>query len=126
MTTWRDISNQQASAARHLAEPGFARASTSRAYYAAYSAVVHLLHAQGMTRFGDRGNPDHASVPALIVQNLAGLDATARRSIASRLRRLRMAREDADYRPHRTVDAKVRLRAVLEMNRVLELTGGAA
>lgn len=123
MATWRDISAQQARAAKRLVGADVVRPSISRAYYAAYSGVVHALHRQGLRRFGGRGNPDHADVPALVLHNLSSLDQGSRRIVAKSLRRLRVQREDADYRPHRVVDRGTRLRAIWEMDRALSVLG---
>ena len=123
MTTWRDIAVQQAHAARQLSDVGVVRPSISRAYYAAYSAVTYSLHRQGLRTFGARNNPDHADVPALVLHTLRSVDRATRRSLASSLRRLRMYREDADYRPARSVDAKSRLRALWEMDYALRTLG---
>lgn len=125
MATWRDISVQQAVAAKRLSGADVARPAVSRAYYAVYSGVVHALHRQGLRRFGGRGNPDHADTPALVLHNLSSLDQASRRSLAQSLRRLRAQREDADYRPHRTVDETTRLRAIWEMDRAFSALGAA-
>lgn len=121
MTTWRDIGIQQALAARRLSSGDVTRPSVSRAYYAAYSAATHALHRQGVRRFGAHSNPDHADLPALVQHTMRRLSPASRRSMSACLRRLRAFREDADYRPHRTVDKTVRAQALWDMGYTLSL-----
>jgi uncharacterized protein (UPF0332 family) len=73
------------------------RSSVSRSYYAAYCAVTSDLVARGV-RFG-RGwhNPPHEHLLHLLTHNLT-LPQDVRRRLSRRMRALRHAREDADYR----------------------------
>lgn len=123
MATWRDISVQQAQAARQLRGAEVVRPSISRAYYAAYSAATHALHRQGIRRFGKHGNPDHGDVPALVLHTMRNADRSSRQALAGCLHRLRASREDADYRPQVSVGAHARFRAIWDMEYALNLLG---
>ncbi len=102
---WLDVAKMQRESAQYLAEAaedGFSRAICSRAYYAAYAAATARLPSH--IQFGRGwGNPEHAKLPEYVSQ-IVGLSANARREVKRGLRRLRHRREDADYRPGRTVD----------------------
>ena len=51
--------------------------------------------------------------------NSSGIEVGYRRSIASRLKLLRKLREDADYRPGRTVDRQIANECLKDARRVL-------
>lgn len=123
---WRFVSDEQHSAAEVLRARGLHRPSFSRAYYAAYSAVTAALHAAGHTTFGARSNPDHADVPRLITGTLRGLDHRRRRELATLVRRLRSAREDADYRPRAAVDSALSRQCLKYAASLRRAVGGAA
>ena len=82
---------------------GYWRSSISRSSYAAYCAVTSGLVVQRV-RFG-RGwrNPPHEHLLNLITHHLT-LPQDVRRRLRRRMRILRHAREDADYRPSITVN----------------------
>lgn len=106
MNDWRHMARESGKAAKELLRGQRYRSSISRSYYASYSLVTHRLVSQGMKSFGRFNNPPHADVAAFALTNLAGLSDTDRRVVSRAVRVLRMHREDADYRPHATVDAK--------------------
>ncbi len=101
------------------------RSCVSRIYYAAYQAAASVSIAHGDAPQFPPGwnNPSHQQLPDLL-QNNSHLTSSARRTAARILRLLRNFREDADYRPGRTVDAitvKTALLAVATLFEVLEI-----
>lgn len=101
------------------------RSCISRIYYAAYQAAASVCIAHGdAVRFPNGwNNPSHEQLPDL-VQNNGDFSPSARRMAARILRLLRNFREDADYRPGRTVDAatvRTALLAVATLFAVLEI-----
>lgn len=119
LMTWRDLAECQQGMAQHLfgtRDPRFARGVCGRAYYAAYALVTARLPRS--TTFG-RGwqNPEHARLPAY-VSSIAGLSEADRRAIRRALRRLRLRREDADYRPGVTVDRNTARESMYDVARV--------
>ena len=112
--------------AKFLRERDDARSCVSRIYYAAYQAAasVSITHGDAARFPNGWNNPSHEQLPDL-VQNNGNLSLPARRTAARILRLLRNFREDADYRPGRTVDtATVRtaLLAAATLFEVLEMT----
>ncbi len=102
-----------------------ARSCVSRIYYAAYQAATSVCIAHGdLSRFPPGwNNPSHEQLPDLVQTN-GDLTLSARRTSARVLRLLRNFREDADYRPGRTVDAvtvRTALLAVATLFEVLEI-----
>ena len=98
------------------------RGSANRSYYAAYQAVTAAC-----VEHGDEGqfpagwnNPSHDQLPDLIKNN-GDLELAVRRTIGTNLIVLRRIREDADYRPGRTVDKETTLNRLQRSKRVLEL-----
>ncbi|QQS08135.1 MAG: hypothetical protein IPK69_09000 [Phycisphaerales bacterium] len=106
-----------------LRDDGVRRPSVSRAYYATYAAVVARLHAQGVDTFGDRSNPSHAEFPSLIRRTVSGVSADHRRNVSKLVRRLRVLREIADYRPGMTLADADRTEALRSMIVVQSLMG---
>lgn len=126
---WSDVWRQTAfvtlDTAKYLRDGSDSRSCVSRIYYAAYQAATSVCLAHGDAAHFPNGwnNPSHEQLPDL-VQNNGRFPVTARRTAARILRLLRNFREDADYRPGRTVDlATVRtaLLAVATLFEVLEL-----
>ena len=105
-----------------LAGEGYWRSSVSRSYYAAYCAVTSDLVARGV-RFG-RGwhHPPHAHLLHLMTHNLT-LPQDVRRRLRRRMRTLRHAREDADYRPGITVNHAMALNCLRDAIVVLQDVG---
>src|SRR5437879_2543447 len=105
-----------------LAGEGYWRSSVSRSYYAAYCAVTSALVARSVL-FG-RGwhNPPHEHLPHLLMQHLT-LPQDGRRRLSRRLRILRHAREDADYRPGITVNRALALHCLRDAIGILQDIG---
>jgi len=111
--------------AKYLCNGEDFRSGVSRIYYAAYQGATSVCIAHGDTPHFPNGwnNPSHEQLPDLI-QNNGQFSLTARRTAARILRLLRNFREDADYRPMRTVDVvtvRTALLAVATLFEVLEL-----
>jgi uncharacterized protein (UPF0332 family) len=98
LSTWQELSQDCLRAAKKLLEEGLYRRSISSAYYAAYSAVTAGLLAKGVTFAHGWNNPAHDQVPELVLHNL-GLPHNTRFQLNKAIRRLRIERENADYRP---------------------------
>jgi uncharacterized protein (UPF0332 family) len=99
-------------AARGLLKEGRWRSSVSRSYYAAYCALSSRLIQSGARFPQGWNNPSHEQLPALIQNSLALPSVTARRQLNRAIRRLRRAREDADYRPGISVDRTVAMECI--------------
>ena len=120
--TWRELAECQRVMAVHLfgtRDPRFARGVCGRAYYAAYALVTARLPASMTFGRGWR-NPEHAKLPAHVGQ-IAGLSEADRRIVKRALRRLRLRREDADYRPGITVDGLAARDSLDDLARVLKI-----
>ena len=98
MATWQQLSQDNLQVATKLSAEGHIRSSISRAYYAAYCAVAGELVKTGVTFAHGWHNPAHDQLPDLVLNNTR-LPRSQRFEINKALRRLRRAREDADYRP---------------------------
>lgn len=122
---WRNQAAQSLQAAQLLFDEGRYRDCASRAYYAAYQAATSICVAHGDSTNFPTGwnNPSHEQLPELILNN-GGFTRQERRTVVRLLRSLRTAREDADYRPGRTVDKQTAfnsLRDVLVVRRLLRV-----
>lgn len=122
---WKRTALVTLDTAKFLRNHSDARSCVSRIYYAAYQAAASVCIAHGdATRFPNGWhNPSHEQLPDL-VQNNGDLAPSSRRTAARILRLLRNFREDADYRPGRTVDVatvKTALLAVTTLFAILEI-----
>jgi uncharacterized protein (UPF0332 family) len=99
---------------------GFYRRSVSSSYYAVYSAVTSDLVARRVVFAHGWNNPSHEQMPELVLHNTPW-PRNMRRTVARKLRLLRQAREDADYRPMIMVDRETALIALQDATHVLEL-----
>ncbi len=122
---WKQMSLTTLDTAKLLRERDDFRSCVSRIYYAAYqaSASVCIKHGDAAQFPVGWNNPSHEQLPDL-VQNNGDLDLSTRRTATRILRLLRNFREDADYRPGRTVDAatvRTALLAVATLFEVLEI-----
>lgn len=102
---WHDRSRIALYSARRLFDAGDWYGCANRLYYAAFQAVTGVCVERGDAFANSWGNPSHEQVPEL-VRKMGHLSLSTRRQIVSDLKYLRNAREDADYRPGRTVDTK--------------------
>jgi uncharacterized protein (UPF0332 family) len=115
MATWEEMSHDSFRAAQKLLAEGHLRSSVSRSYYAAYAVVSGELVRRGLTFAHGWNNPSHEQVAALIRNGLA-LPLNLRYQLNRAIRRLRIVREDADYRPGTTVDRRTALAAIHDAN----------
>jgi uncharacterized protein (UPF0332 family) len=118
LATWKELSIDSLLAARRLATDGHLRSSISRAYYAAYCAIAGELAAQGLSFPYGWNNPSHEPLPDLVSHNLP-LPLSTRHRLSRKIRLLRRAREDADYRPGTTVDRALTLQCLRDARTVL-------
>jgi uncharacterized protein (UPF0332 family) len=109
-------------AARKLLHDGHLRSSVSRSYYAAYCAVTAEFVKRGIQFAHGWNNPAHDQLPELVLHNTT-LPRNARYQINKALRRLRKAREDADYRPGTTIERPDALRLFHDAHLVAQTLG---
>jgi uncharacterized protein (UPF0332 family) len=124
--SWVEMSRDALGAAQSLLQQGRFRSCASRAYFAAYSAVTVRLVERDVRFARGWHNPPHEQLQAL-VRNGLPMPQDARRQLNQALRRLRMARENADYRPGVPVDRREALTCVLDavlVLRVMEVLDG--
>jgi len=119
VATWRELSLDSVEAARKLLVEGHWRSSVNRAYYAAYSAVSDQLVRRGARFANGWNNQTHDQVSALIRSGLA-LPLSARRDLGRAVRRLRTARETADYRPGLEVDRSLALACIRDATLIIQ------
>ena len=122
---WSQSAQTTLDTAKSLRDGNDARSCISRIYYAAYQAATSVSIAHNdLSQFPSGwNNPSHQQLPDLL-QNNGDFSPSARRTAARILRLLRNFREDADYRPGRTVDAttvRTALLAVTTLFQVLEI-----
>ena len=98
MATWYELGRDSRLAARLLSRADRLRSSVSCAYYAAYSAVAHDMAEQTADFPHGWNNPAHEQIARWLEGNRT-LPIRHRRRLVKAVRRLRKAREDADYRP---------------------------
>jgi uncharacterized protein (UPF0332 family) len=122
LATWQDLSVECLRAAKRLLDEGYLRRSISSAYYAAYSAATSELVTRGVTFAHGWNNPAHEQLPDLILHN-SRLSHNTRRALNRIMRRLRTAREAADYRPAFVVDRALALASVRDSIAVLFALG---
>lgn len=122
--SWRKLAREQKRAAEMCRESGLHRASSSRAYYAAYSLVTARLVENGVTEFGRFGNPDHSSVPSLVGNTLKGLSDRSRHEVSTAVRRLCSRRISADYMPKDSVGDAESREALKDLSQAMRHLGG--
>ncbi len=130
MGNWYDIANDSRKAANELVQTRY-RSCLSRAYYAAYAKVTHLLVEKGVPMPGGREGPPHPGhlpsglaihrgIRQLIVVHLTDLDTGKRRALSELIGELYTLRLYGDYRPSQEVGAADAREAVSMMNTVFE------
>jgi uncharacterized protein (UPF0332 family) len=130
MTTWHDIARDSRNAANELVRTRH-RSCVSRAYYAAYAKVTHLLVQTGVPMPLGREGPNHPGhlptraandkgIRQMIVQNLAQFNLNKRRALSEIIGELYTLRLYGDYRPSQEVDAADAREAVSMMNTVFD------
>jgi uncharacterized protein (UPF0332 family) len=103
---------------------GDSRGAANRAYYSVYqlSTSFCMLHGDETQFPHGWNNPSHDQLPDLI-QNNGDLSILSRRKLSTLLGSLRALREDADYRPGRTVDGESALKSLQQAAQVFHLAG---
>ena len=121
---WKQQAIQAFEAANAMYELSLFRDSASRSYYSAYQIATSACIGHGDEKNFPSGwnNPSHEQLPELIKSN-GDLPKWDRKEVAHHLRYLRTIREDADYRPGRTVDAGVSLSCLRAAASVLRCLG---
>jgi uncharacterized protein (UPF0332 family) len=111
---WRDLAYEALLAAKVCtAHP---RASVSRSYYAAYSAVAQaLVDSKGVRFKSEREGPSHEGLTELVKNHLIQvLNKDVIRQVCRVINRLYQARLDADYFPSRDVNEAIARQARLD------------
>jgi uncharacterized protein (UPF0332 family) len=118
---WNEISADASKAAKLLHANKHYRSALSRAYFAAYSAIVAVLCGYKGSRFDyDGNNPSHDKLRRMILSlnprhyrkhNVTRLHRTINRMWAARI--------DADYGVRSTVDCNTSQQAISDMQSVL-------
>jgi len=99
MWDWGDLSTDARHAAQVLFRAGHPRSCVSRAYFAAYCALVSRLPS-GVPLPRGRRNPPHNQLLRLVRHEPAfGPSQSDRRALRTDLHYLRELRNSADYRP---------------------------
>lgn len=114
MATWDDLSAEALRAAKALLNEECYRGCVSRAYYSVYCAAAGRVVGKGVKFRHGWKNPAHEQLPGLIRSRFARVSEANRRQLFRRLRRLRLARTDADYRPQAKVDRALARDAIRE------------
>ncbi len=120
MATWKELSQDNLEAAQALLAGEHWRSSVSRSYYAAYCAVSQRLAEKGVQFARGWNNPAHDQLLALIRNGLTLLPG-ARHQMTAALRRLRLARETADYRPGNSVGRSLALASIRDADSILRM-----
>lgn len=105
-------------AAKNVLDESLPRTSVSRAYYAAYAGITAKLVEHGVRFARGWNNPQHELLPRVINTSRA-FEHDERKTLNRAIRRLRLRREDADYRPQNLVDDAVAREAVRDAATVL-------
>jgi hypothetical protein len=130
MTTWYDVASDSRKAANELVRTRF-RSCLSRAYYASYSKVAHLLVQYGVPMPPGREGPNHPGhlptgqasdqgIRRMVVERLTNLDPGKRRALSELIGELYTLRLYGDYRPSQEVGASDAREAVSMMTTVFE------
>jgi uncharacterized protein (UPF0332 family) len=123
MVTWDDMSSEALRAAKTLLKEECYRGCVSRAYYSAYCAAADRLVGKGVRFRHGWQNPAHEQLPDLIRTRFVGISRADLWELIKTIRRLRIQRTDADYRPRVNVDlsfARNALRDASYFRRMLE------
>jgi uncharacterized protein (UPF0332 family) len=122
LATWEELSRDSLRAAKLLLAQDHLRSSISRSYYAAYCAIAGRLAARRTGFPHGWQNPSHEQLPDMVSHTLP-LSPTTRRGVVRRIRLLRRAREDADYRPGRTIERSLALDCIADATFVMREMG---
>jgi hypothetical protein len=125
MQTWLEVAQSSRRSASLLVSRDEFRSCLSRAYYAAYSKVAHVLAATPGVAFpAGREGPNHpgpagtGGIRRLIETHMPGMNEDQRIKLSELIGRLYTLRCDADYHPSTTVVARDARAAISMMNDV--------
>ena len=120
---WEDLARERLTSAEILLNAGRWRGVVSRAYDATYCAVVWRALLRGPITFATGyQNPSHEAIPGLI-RNKCLPPGPAADNMVDACTLLRYFRIDADYKPHRSIDARAALDTLREAKAVLAALG---
>ena len=122
MPTWKELADDSLRASERLFQEGYFRSSVNRCYYAAYSSLTAALVSRGITFGRGWNNPPHEQLPQLVRGNLPMAD-WQKLQVTRAIRRLRLHREDADYRPGRLVDRMIALECIRDSRMIVQRAG---
>lgn len=121
MAAWNDLSMESARAAAICARSDCPRSGASRAYYAFFAALTHVLR-ENRVRLAHNSNPAHRHVVGHIRNDLR-LSQEARRRLIALARSLYDRRLGADYNGPYAIDERTvreSLRDMREARQILE------
>ena len=128
--SWQDVAIDSRRAANELVRTRH-RSCLSRAYYAAYARVTHLLITKGVPMPEHREGPPHPGhlpsgeakhkgIRQMVVEKLDQWEPPKRRALSELIGELYTLRLAADYHPSQDVDAADAREAVSMMTTVFE------
>jgi uncharacterized protein (UPF0332 family) len=125
--TWLNLARDARRSANRLLINDHFRSCLSRAYYAAYSKVTHVLAATPGVNFPqNREGPNHpgelgtGGIRRLIETAMPNMQQDQRVKLSELVGRLYTLRIDADYKPSANVEAREARAAVSIMNTVFD------
>ena len=119
---WDAVGRDSLAAAREL-QNSRPRSAVCRSYYAAHAVLASVLVAAGYVPGANRQTPPHEAQAKLIGLHLAARGQRFVRELRTIVRRLYVARIDADYDRRTTVDRSVAKRAVRDAHVVFLMLG---
>ncbi len=120
MSDWQEMGQDCFEAAKKLVDAKLFRRSISSSYYAAYSAVTSVLVKKGVNFAHGWHNPAHDQIVNLILNNIS-LPREKRYLLNKAIRRLRLERENADYRPTVPLDRRTALDCIHDARLVFDI-----
>lgn len=127
---WSEVGRDARYAANELVRTRY-RSCVSRAYYAAYSKVAHMLCEVGTSFPAGREGPSHpgqlpdgtvgdAGIRRLIMTQLVKVDERKRRALSEMIAKLYAMRLSADYHPSETLDERDAREAIQMLTTIYE------
>lgn len=118
--SWLDLARDARKAAHVLVSDHF-RSCVARAYYAAYSKVVHeLAVTAGLPMPIGREGPSHKRIRRLILTSMPNMAQVKREKLSELVGRLYTLRIDADYKPSIEVEDAEAREAISIMKTIFE------
>lgn len=123
MATWDDLSEEALRAAKALLAEDCYRGCVNRSYYCVYCATASRLVSKSVEFRHGWKNSAHEQLPGLIRGRFGDMSKVNRLKLVNVLRRLRLARIDADYRPRITVNENLAKNALRDASSFLRIIG---